>query len=170
MASLFGKRLASLAASSVSRKLVPRSLSTTSSFLQAKVQHPAPDFKGQAVVDGQFKEISLGDYKGKWLVLFFYPLDFTFVCPTEIIAFSEHIDKFKAIDCEVVGASTDSHFSHLAWINLERKKGGLGGLKYPLLSDFSRKVSEDYGVLIPDAGIALRGLFIIDPKVKFKEL
>ena len=87
------------------------------------------------------------------------------MCPTEIIAFSDHIEKFKSIDCEVVGVSTDSHFSHLAWINLERKRGGLGGLNYPLLSDFSRKISDNYGVLIPDAGIALRGLFIIDPTV-----
>ena len=90
------------------------------------------------------------------------------VCPTEIIAFSDQIDKFKAINCEVVGVSTDSHFSHLAWINLERKKGGLGELKYPLLSDFSRKISDNYGVLIPDAGIALQGLFIIDPNVIIK--
>ena len=95
----------------------------------------------------------------------FIRLFFFQVCPTEIIAFSDHIEKFKSIDCEVVGVSTDSHFSHLAWINLERKRGGLGGLNYPLLSDFSRKISDNYGVLIPDAGIALRGLFIIDPTV-----
>jgi len=166
MASLITKRFSVL--SSLTKyflqKSSSKSLSSTSFLLQqAKVQHPAPEFKGQAVVDGQFKEVSLSDFKGKWLVLFFYPLDFTFVCPTEIIAFSDHIEKFKSIDCEVVGVSTDSHFSHLAWINLERKRGGLGGLKYPLLSDFSRKISDNYGVLIPDAGIALRGLFIIDP-------
>ena len=168
MASLVTKRLSTLAlARNCFSKTATKSLST-SSFLwqQAKVQHPAPDFKGQAVVDGQFKEVSLSDYKGKWLVLFFYPLDFTFVCPTELIAFSDSIDKFKDINCEVVGASVDSHFSHLAWVNTERKKGGLGGLSYPLLSDLSRKISEDYGVLIP-AGIALRGLFIIDPNVSY---
>ena len=90
------------------------------------IQHPAPEFTGQAVVNGEFKQISLSDYKGKWLVLFFYPSDFSFVCPTEIIAFSDEIEEFKAIDCEVVGTSTDSHFSHLAWINLERKKAQLG--------------------------------------------
>ncbi|XP_005089483.1 peroxiredoxin-2 [Aplysia californica] len=128
-----------------------------------RVQQPAPDFQGQAVVDGQFKEIKLSDFKGKYLVLFFYPLDFTFVCPTEIIAFSDSIDKFKAINAEVVGVSTDSHFSHLAWINTPRKQGGLGGLKYPLLADFCKSISRDYGVLLEDQGIALRGLFIIDP-------
>ena len=85
------------------------------------MQHPAPNFQGQAVVDGQFKEIKLEDFKGKYLVLFFYPLDFTFVCPTEIIAFSDRIAEFSAIDTEVVGVSTDSHFSHLAWINQPRK-------------------------------------------------
>jgi len=167
MASLITKRLSMLPSLSKCflKTSLRKNLSTASSLLQqAKVQHPAPEFKGQAVVDGQFKEVGLHDFKGKWLVLFFYPLDFTFVCPTEIIAFSDQIGKFKDINCEVVGVSTDSHFSHLAWINLERKKGGLGELKYPLLSDFSRKISDDYGVLIPDAGIALRGLFIIDPK------
>ncbi|KAK3758079.1 hypothetical protein RRG08_006656 [Elysia crispata] len=129
-----------------------------------QVQHPAPDFKAQAVVDGQFKELKLSDFKGKYLVLFFYPLDFTFVCPTEIIAFSDNIDKFKAINAEVVGVSTDSHFSHLAWINTPRKQGGLGDLKYPLLADFNKTISADYNVLLKEDGVALRGLFIIDPK------
>ncbi|CAL1533061.1 unnamed protein product [Lymnaea stagnalis] len=139
--------------------------STGSKLLSpAKVQNPAPDFKGQAVVDGAFKEIKLSDFKGKYLVLFFYPLDFTFVCPTEIIAFSDNIDRFKKLDTAVIGVSTDSHFSHLAWINTPRKQGGLGGLKYPLLSDFNKTISRDYEVLIEDAGLALRGLFIIDPK------
>ena len=131
------------------------------------------------MVDGQFKEVSLEDYKvsfggkrcsllyfisqGKYVVVYFYPLDFTFVCPTEIIAFSERIEEFKSINCEVVGVSTDSHFSHLAWIQQPRKQGGLGGLKYPLVSDFNKTISRDYGVLIEEAGIALRGLFIVDP-------
>jgi len=128
-----------------------------------RVQHPAPNFQGNAVVDGQFKEIKLDDFKGKYLVLFFYPLDFTFVCPTEIIAFSERMAEFQAVDTHVVGVSTDSHFSHLAWINQPRKEGGLGGLKYPLLADFNKNISEDYGVLVEGAGVALRGLFIIDP-------
>jgi len=144
------------------RANVPRFLHTGSRLLAAQVQHPAPDFAGMAVVNAQFKEISLKDFQGKYLVLFFYPLDFTFVCPTEIIAFSDRIDEFKALNAEVVGVSTDSHFSHLAWINTPRKEGGLGGLNYPLLADFHKKVSADYGVLIEKAGIALRGLFIID--------
>lgn len=131
--------------------------------LLAKVQQPAPNFAGVAVVDQDFKEIKLADYKGKYLVLFFYPLDFTFVCPTEIIAFSDRISEFKALNTEVVGVSVDSHFSHLAWINTERKNGGLGKMNYPLLADITKNVSRDYGVLIEDAGIALRGLFIIDP-------
>lgn len=143
---------------------LPRLFSTGCRLLSSvKVQHPAPQFQGQAVVDGKFKEIKLSDYHGKYLVLFFYPLDFTFVCPTEIIAFSDSIDKFKAISAEVVGVSTDSHYSHLAWINTPRKQGGLGGLKYPLLADFNKCISKDYGVLLEDQGIALRGLFIIDP-------
>lgn len=96
-------------------------------------------------------------------MLFFYPLDFTFVCPTEIIAFSDNIKKFKEINAEVVGVSIDSHFSHLAWINTPRKEGGLGQLKYPLLSDLSKQIASDYGVLLENPGIALRGLFIIDP-------
>jgi len=132
--------------------------------MAAKVQKPAPDFKSNAVVDGQFKEIQLSDYKGKYLVLFFYPLDFTFVCPTEIIAFSDRINEFKKLDTEVIGVSVDSHFSHLAWINTPRKQGGLGEMKYPLLADLTKQISKDYGVLLEDAGIALRGLFIIDPK------
>ena len=96
-------------------------------------------------------------------MVYFYPLDFTFVCPTEIIAFSERIAEFREINCEVVGVSTDSHFSHLAWISQPRKQGGLGGLAYPLVSDFNKTISRDYGVLIEEAGIALRGLFIVDP-------
>merc|ERR1712050_182227 len=136
-----------------------------SRLMAAFVQKPAPNFAGTAVVpSGEFKEIKLSDYKGKYLVLFFYPLDFTFVCPTEIIAFSDRIDEFKALDTEVVGVSVDSQFSHLAWINTPRKQGGLGEMKYPLLADITKKVSQDYGVLLEDAGVALRGLFIIDPK------
>lgn len=125
---------------------------------------PAPDFKGKAVVDGQFKDIQLSDYSGKYLVLFFYPLDFTFVCPTEIIAFSDRANEFRQIGAELIAVSTDSHFSHLAWVNTPRKQGGLGGSNIPLLADFNKTVSKDYGVLLEDAGIALRGLFIIDPK------
>jgi len=128
-----------------------------------QIQKPAPDFVGTAVVKGDFQDIKLSDYKGKYVVLFFYPLDFTFVCPTEIIAFSEKVSEFEALNTQVIGVSTDSHFSHLAWINTPRKQGGLGGdLGYPLLSDFNKTISSKYNVLLQDSGIALRGLFIID--------
>merc|ERR1712142_319698 len=145
-------------------------LHTTGRALAAEVTKPAPDFKGMAVVDGDFKEISLESYKGKYLVLFFYPLDFTFVCPTELIAYSERMAEFQALNCDVVGCSTDSHFPHLAWIDQPRKQGGLGGLAYPLLSDFNKNISRDYGVLLEDAGIALRGLFLIDPEGVVKHM
>lgn len=126
------------------------------------LQKKAPDFKGTAVINKQFKEISLSDYKGKYLVLFFYPLDFTFVCPTEIIAFSDRINEFKKIGCEVVAASCDSHFSHLAWINVPRREGGVGDLQIPLLADKSFNIAKAYGVLNEETGIPFRGLFIID--------
>jgi len=129
------------------------------------IQKQAPDFKAQAVLaDGSFKEIKLSDYKGKWVVLFFYPLDFTFVCPTEIVAFSDKIKEFQAIGAEVLGVSVDSQFTHLAWRNVARKDGGLGDLQYPLVADLNKSIARDYGVLIEEAGIALRGTFIIDPK------
>jgi len=137
--------------------------STGTRLLLAAVQKPAPDFKGTAVVNKEFKDISLSDYKGKYVVLFFYPQDFTFVCPTEIIAFNDRIKDFHSINTEVVGVSTDSHFSHLAWIRTPRKEGGLGELNYPLLADFKKNIAQDYGVLLEE-GIALRGLFIIDTK------
>lgn len=127
------------------------------------VTQKAPDFKATAVVNKEFKDISLADYKGKWLVLFFYPLDFTFVCPTEITAFSDRVDEFKKLNTEIVGVSVDSKFSHLQWINTDRKQGGLGELKYPLLADMTKSVSRDYGVLMENVGHTLRGLFLIDP-------
>ena len=126
------------------------------------VAKPAPEFEAQAVMpDGSFKQIKLSDYKGKYVVLFFYPLDFTFVCPTEIIAFSEKQGEFKKRNTQVIGVSIDSHFSHLAWKNTDRKKGGLGDIAYPLVADISKQVSKDYDVLA-DMGIAFRGLFLID--------
>ena len=128
-----------------------------------QVQQEAPDFKGQAVVGTGFKEITLKSYKGKWLVLFFYPLDFTFVCPTEIIAFSDRSQDFKKIGAEIVACSVDSHFTHLAWVNTPRNKGGLGELNIPLLADLDKSIGKKYGVLLK-AGMHLRGLFIIDPK------
>lgn len=129
-----------------------------------QIGKPAPDFSGTAVVNGAFKNIKLSDYKGSYVVLFFYPLDFTFVCPTELVAFSEAVDQFKEAGAQLIGCSTDSHFSHLAWVNIPRNQGGLGEMKIPLLADKSGKVSRDYGVYIEQDGIAFRGLFVIDPK------
>ncbi|XP_042341105.1 peroxiredoxin-2 [Plectropomus leopardus] len=130
----------------------------------AKIGSPAPAFTATAVVDGQFKEISLSDYKGKYVVFFFYPLDFTFVCPTEIIAFSDRAEEFRNIGCEVIGCSVDSHFTHLAWTNTPRKEGGLGKMKIPLVSDLTKSIATDYGVLKEDDGVSFRGLFVIDTK------
>ena len=130
--------------------------------MSALVAKPAPNFTAQAVMpDGSFKEIKLSDYKGKYVILFFYPLDFTFVCPTEIIAFSTSMGEFKKRNTEVLGVSVDSHFSHLAWRNTDRKNGGLGDIAYPLVSDLNKKITYDYGVM-HEAGIAFRGLFLID--------
>jgi alkyl hydroperoxide reductase subunit AhpC len=133
-------------------------------FRVAAVQEAAPAFEGKAVVNGAIKSISLNDYKGKWVVLLFYPLDFTFVCPTEIVSFSERSTEFESINAQVIACSVDSEFSHLAWVNTPRKKGGLGDMKIPLLSDLTKDISRDYGVLLEERGIALRGLFLIDPK------
>ena len=146
-----------------------RSLLKTASFdfSKAIVQRPAPDFRAQAWNKDKFQELGLSDYKGKYLVLFFYPLDFTFVCPTEIIDFSNKAKDFRKIGCEVVGCSIDSHFSHMAWDQTPREKGGLGGLDIPLLGDITKQIADDYGVLIKEAapkGVALRGTFIIDDK------
>jgi alkyl hydroperoxide reductase subunit AhpC len=126
------------------------------------VQQPAPDFKAQAVMpDKEFKQISLSDYKGKYTLLFFWPLDFTFVCPTEIIAFSDRNEEFAKLGVQLLGVSIDSHFTHLAWRNVPRTEGGLGEIAYPLIADLSKEISKAYDVLLP-SGIALRGLFLID--------
>eukprot|EP01098_Paradermamoeba_levis_P000497 TRINITY_DN1051_c0_g1_i2.p1 TRINITY_DN1051_c0_g1~~TRINITY_DN1051_c0_g1_i2.p1 ORF type:complete len:218 (-),score=95.61 TRINITY_DN1051_c0_g1_i2:101-691(-) len=131
----------------------------------AKVGAHAPNFDALALVGQDFKQVKLSDYAGKYLVLFFYPLDFTFVCPTEILAFSDRADEFRKINAEVVGASCDSHFTHLAWVNTPRAEGGLGGsLKIPLIADITKKVAADYGALLGDAGFPLRALFIISDK------
>lgn len=123
------------------------------------VKTPAPDFTlDGAVSGGEFKKCTLSDYKGKWVVLFFYPLDFTFICPTEITSFSTHYDEFEKMNAVVLGVSTDSKHAHKAWLK------DLGSLRYPLLSDMTHEVSRNYGVLIEDEGIALRGTFIIDPE------
>jgi alkyl hydroperoxide reductase subunit AhpC len=126
------------------------------------VQQPAPEFEAQAVMpDGSFETISLTSYRGKYVILFFYPLDFTFVCPTEIIAFSAAVKQFEALDAQLLSCSIDSHFTHLAWRNVPRDQGGLGKIEYPMVADLNKAIAKDYGVLLPD-GIALRGLFLID--------
>jgi len=130
----------------------------------------APDFRGQAVINGEFKEIKLCDYKGKYLVLFFYPADFTFVCPTEIIAFSDRAEEFRQLGAEVVACSTDSLFSHLKWTEMDRKSGGLGKMNIPLLADRTQDISRRYGVLKEDEGNAFRGLFLIDPKGNLRQI
>ncbi|QAY66691.1 peroxiredoxin [Paenibacillus protaetiae] len=134
------------------------------------VGRPAPDFTMEtATGNGQdFGTASLSDYKGKWLVLFFYPLDFTFVCPTEITALSLAADEFKKLNTEILGVSVDSKHSHRAWINTPVNDNGLGQLNFPLASDLTKKVASDYGVLIEEEGVALRGLFIIDPEGEIK--
>jgi alkyl hydroperoxide reductase subunit AhpC len=126
------------------------------------VTRPAPIFKADAVMpDGSFKQISLEDYKGKYVLLFFYPLDFTFVCPTEIIAFSDRHEEFASLNVQILGVSIDSKFSHLAWRNQPRTEGGLGDLAYPLVADLNKSIARSYDVLF-DESIALRGLFLID--------
>jgi alkyl hydroperoxide reductase subunit AhpC len=137
--------------------------------MAAFVTQPAPDFKAKALVHGEFKEVALSDYKGKKIVLFFYPLDFTFVCPTEILAFSDAIKEFEARNTQVIGVSVDSHFSHWAWANTPRKEGGIQGVSFPLVSDLNKTIAQDYGVLLP-AGISLRGLFIINTKGELKHI
>ncbi|XP_069316103.1 thioredoxin-dependent peroxide reductase, mitochondrial isoform X2 [Eulemur rufifrons] len=146
-----------------------QAFSTSSSYHAPAVTQHAPYFKGTAVVNGEFKDLSLDDFKGKYLVLFFYPLDFTFVCPTEIVAFSDKANEFRDVNCEVVAVSVDSHFSHLAWINTPRKNGGLGHMNIALLSDLKKQISQDYGVLLEGPGIALRSSLIqLLPKSTFR--
>jgi peroxiredoxin 2/4 len=129
----------------------------------------APDFKAEAVVNGDFKTISLSDYRGKYVLLFFYPLDFTFVCPTELHAFQDKLDQFKKLNTEVLGVSIDSKFSHLAWLNTKRDDGGIEGVKYPIISDLNKTIARDYDVLIPNDGVALRGAFLIDKTGKVRQ-
>ena len=126
------------------------------------VTRPAPEFKAQAVMaDNTFKEVSLSDYRGKYVMLFFYPLDFTFVCPSEILAFNSKVAEFKEKNCELLGVSIDSHFTHLAWKNTDINNGGIGAIEYPLIADLNKTIAREYGVLLNDS-IALRGLFLID--------
>ncbi len=130
--------------------------------MTALVGRKAPDFTTDGVLNGRFNTYSLADYRGKWVVLFFYPLDFTFVCPTEILAFSDRVGEFRQLNAEVLGVSVDSKFSHLAWTERKREEGGIFGLAYPLLADFNKTMARDFGVLDEEGGVALRGLFLID--------
>ena len=133
---------------------------------EAKVGRPAPDFDMPSTknIEKLDENVKLSDYRGRWLVLLFYPLDFTFVCPTELTSFSDRYEDFRGVGAEVVGVSTDSVHSHRAWLKTPRDKGGVEGLRYPLASDITKSVARDYGVLIEDKGVALRGLFVIDPE------
>src|ERR1044072_9881685 len=133
---------------------------------EGRVGQPAPDFEMASTrnIEKLNEPVKLSDYRGKWLVLVFYPLDFTFVCPTALTAFSDRCQDFEDIGADIIGVSTDSVYSHRAWVNTSRDKGGVEGLKYPLAADATKQVSADYGVLIQDKGIALRGLFVIDPE------
>ncbi len=132
----------------------------------AKVGLPAPDFKLPSTKNLETLEetVSLSDYHGKWLVLFFWPYDFTFVCPTEIVGFSDSYEQFKSLDCEIVGASVDSVYTHRAWIETPVDKNGIGSIRFPIASDFSKETARSYGILDDESGAAHRGLFIIDPE------
>ncbi len=128
------------------------------------VTKEAPDFTADAVLpDGSFGQITLSSLKGKYVVLFFYPLDFTFVCPSEILAFNKKIAEFKAKNVEVIGVSVDSKFTHYAWRNTPVENGGIGNIQYPLVADLNKNISREYGILFNEA-VALRGLFLIDTK------
>lgn len=128
----------------------------------------APDFTAETVMpDNRVQKIKLSSYRGKYVILFFYPLDFTFVCPTEILAFNERLTDLKKVSCEVIGVSTDSTYAHIAWKNTPVKDGGIGRIRFPLVSDITKDIARSYGVLHEDS-IALRGLFIIDPKGRIR--
>jgi len=135
----------------------------------AQVGQPAPDFSAPAAFPGEaanspLQAARLADYRGRWLVFFWYPLDFTFVCPTEITALSDRRDEFADRDTDVLGASTDSAYSHRVWMGMPRERQGIADLRFPLLSDKTGRIARDYGVLLEEEGVALRGLFIIDPE------
>ena len=135
----------------------------------AQVGQPAPTFTAPAAFPGEaisspLRPVSLADYAGRWLVFFWYPLDFTTVCPTEITALSDRLDEFSDREADVLGASTDSVYSHRVWMQTGRERQGIADLRFPLLSDKTGRIARDYGVLLEDEGVALRGLFIIDPE------
>jgi peroxiredoxin 2/4 len=132
--------------------------------LTTLVTQAAPDFKAEAVFpDNSFGELSLSSYRGKYIILFFYPLDFTFVCPSEILAFNKRVAEFKAKNCEVISVSVDSKFTHLAWKNTPVEDGGIGNVQFPMVQDLDKSISSSYGILL-NGSVALRGLFLIDTK------
>ena len=122
----------------------------------------APHFSAKAVVKDQFIDLDLSSFQGKYVVLFFYPLDFTFVCPTELHAFQERLADFEKRNAQVIGCSVDSHFSHYAWLQVPKNKGGIQGVEYPIVADLNKCIAGDYDILVEDEGIAYRGLFLID--------
>ncbi len=127
------------------------------------VSHPAPGFELEGYFKGQFETYKLSDHRGKWVILLFYPLDFTFVCPTEVLNFSAAAEQFAKLNCQIFGISVDSMYVHKAWVDTKREDGGLGGsLNYPLLSDLNKVTARDYGILLEKEGVALRGLFLIN--------
>ncbi len=138
---------------------------TENTIAYAKVGKPAPDFNLPSTknMESLAENVKLSDYKGKWLILLFYPLDFTFVCPTELTAFSDRLDELNGVGAEVIGISTDSVHSHRAWIKTPRDKNGIEGLRYPLASDVGGRLAAKYNILVEEANIALRGLYIINP-------
>jgi len=126
---------------------------------------PAPEFELEGYFNGQFSKVKLTEYRKKWVLLLFYPLDFTFVCPTEVLNFSAAAEQFSKLNCQIFGISVDSIYVHKAWVDTKREDGGLGGsLNYPLLSDLNKVTARDYGILMEDEGVALRGLFLISPE------
>ena len=136
--------------------------------LTTLVTQDAPDFTAEAVMpDNTFGEISLSGLRSKYVILFFYPLDFTFVCPSEIIAFNKRLAEFKKKNCEVIGISVDSKFTHLAWKNTALENGGIGNIQYPLVQDLNKAITRSYGILLNNS-VALRGLFLIDPRGKVR--
>ena len=129
------------------------------------VGRPAPDFELEGYFNGQFSKYKLSDYRKRWAILLFYPLDFTFVCPTEVLNFSAAAEQFSKLNCQIFGISVDSIYVQKAWVDTKREDGGLGGsLNYPLLSDLNKVTARDYGILMEEKGVALRGLFLISPE------
>ncbi len=122
----------------------------------------APEFKAKASIKDKTSDLSLSDYAGKYVIFFFYPLDFTFVCPTELHAFQDRLKDFEKRNAQVIGCSIDSNFSHAAWLNTPKARGGIQGISYPIVSDIHKSIAKDYQVLKEDDGIAYRGLFLID--------